>query len=149
MMEVILREDIADLGKAGEVVKVKDGYGRNYLLPRGLAYAATAGNKRRIEAEAQQRGVVLARQKTDAEAMAARLATADLTFQVKAGEGDRLFGSVTSADIAARLAELGHHVDKRIIDLPEPIKMVGVYQVPVRLHAEVHPTVRVWVVKEG
>lgn len=149
MMEVILREDIADLGKAGEVVKVKDGYGRNYLLPRGLAYQATAGNKRRVEAEAQHRGVLLAREKTDAEAMAARLATADLTFQVKAGEGDKLFGSVTSADIAARLHELGHHIDKRIIDLPEPIKMVGVYQVPVRLHAEVHPTVRVWVVKEG
>jgi len=149
MMEVILREDIADLGKAGEVVKVKDGYGRNYLLPRGLAYQATAGNKRRVEAEAQRRGVLLAREKTDAEAMAARLATADLTFQVKAGEGDKLFGSVTSADIAAKLAEIGHHIDKRIIDLPEPIKMVGVYQVPVRLHAEVHPTVRVWVVKEG
>jgi len=148
-MEVILREDIADLGKAGEVVKVKDGYGRNYLLPRGLAYQATAGNKRRVEAEAQRRGVLLAREKTDAEAMAARLATADLTFQVKAGEGDKLFGSVTSADIAAKLAEIGHHIDKRIIDLPEPIKMVGVYQVPVRLHAEVHPTVRVWVVKEG
>jgi large subunit ribosomal protein L9 len=149
MMEVILREDITDLGKAGEIVKVKDGYGRNYLMPRGLAYPATPGNKRRVEAEAQRRGIRLARQKTDAEAMAARLATADLTFQVKAGEGDKLFGSVTSADIAARLAELGHHIDKRIIDLPEPIKMVGVYQVPVRLHAEVHPTVRVWVVKEG
>jgi len=149
MIEVILREDITDLGKAGEIVKVKDGYGRNYLMPRGLAYPATPGNKRRVEAEAQRRGISLARQKTDAEALAARLATADLTFQVKAGEGDKLFGSVTSADIAARLAELGHHIDKRIIDLPEPIKMVGVYQVPVRLHAEVHPTVRVWVVKEG
>ena len=149
MMEVILREDITDLGKAGEIVKVKDGYGRNYLMPRGLAYPATAGNKRKVEAEAKRQGINLARQKEDAQAMAARLATADLTFQVKAGEGDKLFGSVTSADIATRLAELGHHIDKRIIDLPEPIKMVGVYQVPVRLHAEVHPTVRVWVVKEG
>jgi large subunit ribosomal protein L9 len=148
-MEVILREDITDLGKAGEIVKVKDGYGRNYLMPRGLAYPATAGNKRKVEAEAKRQGIQLAREKDDAQAMAARLATADLTFQVKAGEGDKLFGSVTSADIAAKLAELGHHIDKRIIDLPEPIKMVGVYQVPVRLHAEVHPTVRVWVVKEG
>jgi len=148
-MEVILREDISDLGKAGEIVKVKDGYGRNYLMPRGLAYPATAGNKRKVEAEAKRQGIQLARQKDDAQEMAARLATADLTFQVKAGEGDKLFGSVTSADIAARLAELGHAIDKRIIDLPEPIKMVGVYQVPVRLHAEVHPTVRVWVVKEG
>jgi large subunit ribosomal protein L9 len=149
MMEVILREDVADLGKAGELVKVKDGYGRNYLLPRGLAYMATEGNKRRVEVEAQRKGIQLARQKTDAQTLAARLATADLTFEVKAGEGDKLFGSVTSADIAERLAELGFAIDKRIIDLPEPIKMVGVYQVPVRLHAEVHPTVRVWVVKEA
>jgi large subunit ribosomal protein L9 len=149
MMEVILREDVAELGKAGELVKVKDGYGRNFLLPRGLAYPATESNKRRVEAEAQRKGIQLARQKDGAQALAARLATADLTFEVKAGEGDKLFGSVTSADIAARLAELGFAIDKRIIDLPEPIKMVGIYQVPVRLHAEVHPTVRVWVVKEA
>jgi large subunit ribosomal protein L9 len=149
MMEVILREDVAELGKAGELVKVKDGYGRNFLLPRGLAYPATESNKRRVEAEAQRKGIQLTRQKDGAQALAARLATADLTFEVKAGEGDKLFGSVTSADIAARLAELGFAIDKRIIDLPEPIKMVGVYQVPVRLHAEVHPAVRVWVVKEA
>jgi len=149
MMEVILREDVAELGKAGDLVKVKDGYGRNYLVPRGFAYPATPGNKRRVEAEAQRKGMQLVRQKTDAETLAARLATADLTFEVKAGEGDKLFGSVTSTDIAARLAELGFTIDRRIIDLPEPIKMVGVYQVPVRLHAQVHPTVRVWVVKEA
>lgn len=148
MMEVILREDIADLGKAGEIVKVKDGYGRNYLLPRGLAYAATAGNKRRVEVEAKRRGDMLERQKGDAEEFATRLTAADLTFQMQAGEGDKLFGSVTSADIAAKLGELGHMVDKRIIELPEPIKMVGVYKVPVRLHPEVRPEIRVWVVKE-
>ncbi|MDH4142684.1 MAG: 50S ribosomal protein L9 [Actinomycetota bacterium] len=147
MMEVILRQDIDDLGKAGSIVKVKDGYGRNFLLPRGLAYQATAGNKRRVEAEARQRGEMLSREKDDAEAFAARLAAADLTFQAQAGEGDKLFGSITSADIAAKLAELGHVVDKRIIDLPEPLKMVGVYKVPIRLHAEVRPEVRVWVVK--
>jgi large subunit ribosomal protein L9 len=147
MMEVILREDVTDLGKAGQVVKVKDGYGRNFLLPRGLAYAATPGNKRRVEAEALRRGHLLSREKDDAQALAARLAGADLTFEVKAGEGDRLFGSVTAADIAGKLAELGHAVDKRIIELPEPLKMVGVYKVPVRLHAEVRPELRVWVVK--
>jgi large subunit ribosomal protein L9 len=147
MMEVILREDIADLGKAGQVVKVKDGYGRNFLLPRGLAYAATAGNKRRVEAEAARRGHLLSREKDDAEELAARLTAADLTFQAKAGEGDRLFGSITAADIAEKLAELGHSVDKRIIELPEPLKMVGVYKVPVRLHADVRPELRVWVVK--
>jgi large subunit ribosomal protein L9 len=147
MMEVILREDIADLGKAGQVVKVKDGYGRNFLLPRGLAYAATAGNKRRVEAEAVRRGRLLSREKDDAEALAARLTAADLTFQAKTGEGDRLFGSITAADIAEKLAELGYAVDKRIIELPEPLKMVGVYKVPVRLHPEVRPELRVWVVK--
>jgi large subunit ribosomal protein L9 len=147
MMEVILREDIAELGKAGQIVKVKDGYGRNFLLPRGLAYAATAGNKRRVETEAARRGQLLSREKDDAEALAERLVAADLTFQAKAGEGDRLFGSITAADIAEKLAELGHHVDKRIIELPEPLKMVGVYKVPVRLHAEVRPELRVWVVK--
>jgi len=147
MMEVILREDVADLGKAGQVVKVKDGYGRNFLLPRGLAYAATAGNKRRVEAEAARRGQLLSREKDDAQALAARLTAADLTFQAKAGEGDRLFGSITAGDIAEKLAELGYAVDKRIIELPEPLKMVGVYKVPVRLHAEVRPELRVWVVK--
>lgn len=148
-MEVILRQDVSDLGRAGEIITVRDGYGRNYLIPRGLAYAATTGNKARVVAEAKRRGELLVQQKTDAETAAGQLADVDLTFTVKVGEGDKLFGSITSADIAAKLAELGHMVDKRIIDLPEPIKMVGVYRVPVRLHAEVRPELRVWVVKAG
>jgi large subunit ribosomal protein L9 len=147
MMEVILREDIADLGKVGQIVKVKDGYGRNFLLPRGLAYPATSGNKRRVEAEAARRGHLLSREKDDAAALAAKLTAADLTFEAKAGEGDRLFGSITAHDIAEKLAALGYAVDKRIIELPEPLKMVGVYKVPVRLHPEVRPELRVWVVK--
>jgi large subunit ribosomal protein L9 len=146
-MEVILRQDVSDLGKAGQIVKVKAGYGRNYLIPQGLAYEATAGNKARVEAEARRRKEMLVRQEGDAAEVAARLAAIDLTFQVQAGEGDKLFGSVTSADIAARLAEMGHVIDKRIIELPEPIKMVGVYKVPIRLHPAVRPEVRVWVVK--
>jgi large subunit ribosomal protein L9 len=146
-MDVILRQDVSDLGKAGQIVKVKDGYGRNYLIPRGLAYAATTSNKARVEAEARRRKEMIVRQQGDAAELAARLVATDLTFQVQAGEGDKLFGSVTSADIADRLAELGHIIDKRIIDLPEPIKMVGVYKVPVRLHPDVRPELRVWVVK--
>jgi len=146
-MDVILRQDVADLGRAGEIVTVKEGYGRNYLLPRGLAYAASAGNKARIAAEAKRRVHVAASEKTAAEQLAAALATADLTFAAKVGEGDRLFGSITSADIAAKLAELGHPIDKRIVDLPEPIKLIGVYKVPIRLHHDVRPEVRVWVVK--
>jgi large subunit ribosomal protein L9 len=128
-------------------VTVKEGYGRNYLIPRGLAYLASAGNKARIAAEAKRRGQLAVSQKTAAEELAANLATADLTFTAKVGEGDRLFGSITSADIADKLAELGYPIDKRIIDLAEPIKLIGVYKVPIRLHHDVRPEVRVWVVK--
>ncbi|HET7038944.1 MAG TPA: 50S ribosomal protein L9, partial [Gemmatimonadales bacterium] len=113
-MEVILRQDVPDLGRAGQIVSVRDGYGRNYLVPRGLAYPATAGNKARVASEAHRRGEIAAGQKSDADALAQRLVAQDLTFSVRAGEGDRLFGSITSADIAARLAELGLPVDKRL-----------------------------------
>jgi large subunit ribosomal protein L9 len=146
-MEVILRQDVPDLGKAGAVVAVRDGYGRNYLIPRGLAYPATEGNKARVAGEAKRRGQILATQKSDAAALGEKLVAQDLTFTVRAGEGDKLFGSITSADIAARLAEQGHPVDKRLIELAEPIKVIGVYKVPVRLHPEVRPELRVWVVK--
>jgi large subunit ribosomal protein L9 len=146
-MDVILRQDVPELGKAGQIVSVRDGYGRNYLVPRGLAYLATAGNKARVAGEAKRRGEIAVGQKTDAEALAQRLVAQDLTFTARAGEGDKLFGSITSSDIAARLAELGHPVDKRLIELAEPIKMIGVYKVPVRLHHDVRPELRVWVVK--
>jgi large subunit ribosomal protein L9 len=114
----------------------------------GSRTRATAGNKRRVEAEeVARRGHLLSREKDDAAALAAKLTAADLTFEAKAGEGDRLFGSITAHDIAEKLAALGYAVDKRIIELPEPLKMVGVYKVPVRLHPEVRPELRVWVVK--
>ncbi|HEX9729648.1 MAG TPA: 50S ribosomal protein L9 [Gemmatimonadales bacterium] len=148
-MEVILRSDIAKLGHTGQIVQVKDGYGRNYLLPRGLAYPANAANKARVAAEARRRGELVAAAAGDAEALGKRLTAEDLTFTVKAGEGDKLFGSITSGDIADRLHEKGYHVDKRSIELDEPIKMIGVYKVPVRLHADVRPELRVWVVKEA
>jgi large subunit ribosomal protein L9 len=146
-MEVILRQDVDKLGKAGEVVAVKNGYGRNYLIPKGLAYVATARNKTRVTAEATRRGEIVAAEKADAEALAEKLTAADLTFTANVGEGDKLFGSITAADIAEKLKELGYPIDKRSIELHEPIKMIGVYRVPVRLHPEVHPELRVWVVK--
>jgi large subunit ribosomal protein L9 len=146
-MEVILRQDIDKLGKAGEVIAVKNGYGRNYLIPKGLAYAATAGNKTRVVAEAARRGEIIAEEKADAEALAEKLTAADLTFTANVGEGDKLFGSITSSDIAEKLKELGYPIDKRSIYLPEPIRMIGVHKVPVRLHPKVHPELRVWVVK--
>jgi large subunit ribosomal protein L9 len=147
-MDVILREDVEKLGKSGEVVSVKDGYARNFLLPRGLAYLATDGNKRRLEAEQRQRDRRTAAEVAGARDLATRLATVSLSFSMKAGEGDKLFGSVTAADIAERLAAEGLKVDRKHIELEEPIKALGVYKVPVRLHADVKPEVRVWVVKE-
>jgi large subunit ribosomal protein L9 len=147
-MEVILRDDVPNLGRVGEVVKVKDGYARNYLIPQGLAYAATPGNKRRIESEARHRSIRLAEQKSDAEATAARLAGIALQFTAKAGEGDKLFGSITSADIAKQLAEKGHAVDKRIIELAEPIRMIGEWPVRIRLHPEVRAEITVSVARE-
>jgi large subunit ribosomal protein L9 len=136
-MEVILREDVKDLGKAGALVRVKPGYARNYLLPRGLAYEATDGNKRRIDNEQRARATRLAAEKGDATALAARLGTVRLTLKAKAGEGDRLFGSITTADLAEALGKAGYSIDKRKIDLDHPIKTLGAHTVTVRLHPEV------------
>jgi large subunit ribosomal protein L9 len=147
-MEVVLRNDVANLGRAGEVVKVRDGYARNFLIPRGLAYQATEGNKRKLTAEAKQRAAHAAGQESAAQAVADRLAQVQLTFTMKAGEGDRLFGSVTSADLSAKLGEQGFKIDKRDIELEEPIRAIGVFQVPVRVHQSVRADVRVWVVRE-
>ncbi|HXE58716.1 MAG TPA: 50S ribosomal protein L9 [Gemmatimonadales bacterium] len=145
-MEVILREDVKSLGKAGELVKVKPGYARNYLLPKGLAYEATEGNKKRIAAETRARAARLAAERSEAEAAAARLAGVQLTLTAKAGEEGRLFGSITAQDIAEALAAQGHPVDRRRIELDQPIKVLGTHTVTVRLHPEVHGEVQVRVV---
>jgi len=147
-MEVILQEYVANLGDMGDVVRVKDGYARNFLIPRGFAYMATEGNKRRIESEKKQRIATATAEHADAELLGEALKTVELHFTAKAGEGEKLFGSITSTDIAGQLAEKGYKVDKRVIELDEPIKMIGVYRVPIRLHHEVKAEIRVWVVKE-
>ena len=147
-MDVILRDDVEKLGRAGEVVTVKDGYARNFLLPRGLAYPATDGNRRRLDAEQRLRARKVEAEVSSARDVAAKLEAVSLSFSMKAGEGDKLFGSVTAADIAERLAAEGLKVDRKHIELEEPIKALGVYKVPVRLHPDVKPEVRVWVVKE-
>ncbi len=147
-MEVILREDIKTLGKAGELVKVKPGYARNYLLPKGLAYEATEGNRKRIQAESKARSARLEQEAGEARALAAKLGTVSLTLSRKAGEGDRLFGSITAQDLADALAAAGHPVDKRKIELDHPIKTIGQHTVPVRLHPEVIAEVRVTVAAE-
>ena len=147
-MEIILREDVQHVGKAGEVVKVKDGYARNFLLPKGLAYPATEGNKKRITFEANRLARQRAAEKQTAEGEAARLAGLTLTFPMKVGEEEKLYGSVTASDIQRRLEEQGIHVDKRKIELPEPIRALGEFRVGVKFHAEVRPEIVVVVVKE-
>lgn len=152
-MKVILKEDMANLGEAGDVVDVKPGYARNYLLPQGYAYEASAANLKRIEEEQRKAEEKARRDYLEARRRAAQLAEASLTFHARAGEGDdaKLFGSVTSADIAERLnAEggLDFELDKRLVQLDEPIKALGAYQVPVRLHAEVVIEVDVRVERE-
>jgi large subunit ribosomal protein L9 len=147
-MEVILREDVKSLGKAGELVKVRPGYARNFLLPKGLAYEATEGNRKRILAESKARVARAAEEKSAAEAIAATLAGVSVTLARKVGEGDRLFGSITAQDIADALAKQGHAVDKRKIELEHPLKTLGAHTVPVRLHHEVQAELRVTVVAE-
>ena len=147
-MEVILRQDVSSLGRAGDLVKVKSGYARNYLLPQGLAYEATEGNRKRIAAEARSRETRLGAERGEAEALATRLAGVALSFTRKAGEGDRLFGSITAQDIADGLAAQGHTIDRRKIDLDQPLKSLGSHTVTVRLHHEVQAEVHISVVAE-
>ncbi|HEY8105422.1 MAG TPA: 50S ribosomal protein L9 [Gemmatimonadales bacterium] len=148
MIEVILREDVKSLGKAGEMVRVRPGYARNFLLPKGLAYEASEGNKKRIAAETRARTTRLEADKVEAQAFAARLAAANVTLTGKAGEEGKLFGSVTAQDVADALAKQQIQVDRRRIELEHPIKTLGSHAVVVRLHPEVHAEVRVQVVAE-
>lgn len=147
-MEVILREDVKGTGRAGELVKVKPGYARNFLLPQGLAFEATAGNRKRIEAESKSRNARIAQERSEAEAQAAKLSNVTISLTRKAGEGDRLFGSITAQDIADALAAKGHAVDKRKIELEHPIKTVGEHTVPVQLHHDVTAQLKITVAAE-
>jgi large subunit ribosomal protein L9 len=147
-MEVILREHVDNLGRRGEIVKVADGYARNYLLPRKMALLATAGNKKVIEREKEKFDLKEAEEQKVAQAMADRIASADVEIARKVGETDALFGSVTNADIAESLAAKGFEMDRRKIQLHEPIKKLGEYSVPVKLHRDVVVTLKVKVVAE-
>jgi large subunit ribosomal protein L9 len=147
-MEIILRQAIENLGHPGDVVTVKNGYARNFLLPRGFAYEATPGNLKRIAAERGRLEAAENDRRGNASELAKRLEEVQLTFSARVGEEGKLFGSVTSADIAEQLAAQGFTIERRLIDLHEPIKALGVYRVPVRLHADVKPEIRVWVIKQ-
>ncbi len=148
-MEVILREHVDNLGRRGEVVKVADGYARNYLLPRKLALLATEGNKKQIEREREKFDVKEAEEQKVAQAVADRIANVEVDIARKVGESDVLFGSVTSADIAEALAAKGIDLEKRKVVLPEPIKKLGEYTVAVKLHRDVTASLKVRVVAEG
>jgi large subunit ribosomal protein L9 len=148
-MEVILRDHVENVGKRGEVVKVADGYARNYLLPRKLALAATPGNLKQIERERVKLDAKEAEEKTAAEAIALRMSAIQVVISRKVGETEALYGSVTSADIAEALGKLGYETDKRKIGLREPIKKLGEVTVPLKLHPEVVVQVPVRVVAEG
>src|SRR5688500_19563912 len=147
-MEVILRQAVENLGKPGDVVKVTNGYARNFLLPRGIAFEATPGNLKRIAQEKDRLEAAENERKAAAQKLAEKLEQVSLTFSARVGEEGKLFGSVTTADIAQQLESQGFDIEKRQIDLHEPIKSLGVYKIPVRLHAEVKPEIKVWVIKQ-
>ncbi len=136
-MKLILREDVENLGKGGELVEVKPGYGRNYLLPRGLAVLANPKNVRELEHQKAVAAAKAAKLKASATAVAKRLAETPVTLKRKVGEQDKLYGSVTALDVAEALAARGLSIDRRSIDLADPIKTIGEFEVPVKLHADV------------
>jgi large subunit ribosomal protein L9 len=144
-MEVILKEDVNKLGHRGDVVKVADGYGRNYLLPGKLAIEATFANRAVIEQMKASAVRKSAKEKTESEHLATTLSQVELTFERKVGENDHLFGSVTSGDIAHQLESQGYTIDRRKIALEEPLKQLGEYHVPIKLHREVTAHVKVTV----
>jgi len=148
-VEVILREDVQKLGRRGEVVKVADGYGRNYLLPRGLAMVVTESNKAMIGKEHKAHVARLAKEKAEFEALAQRIASLRFIAPRKVGENDALYGSVTSGDVAEFLKAKGIEIDKRKVQLEEPIKKLGEHEVGIKLHPEVVATLKLLVTKEG
>lgn len=147
-MKVILRRDHETLGKIGDVVDVKDGYATNYLLPRGIAYAALKGNIKSLEEEKKSAEKRSLQELKAAETLATELETVSVTIPVQVGEEDKIFGTVTTQMIADALKEKGHDIDKRKIEIEEPIKALGIYGVSIKLHQNVNAKIKVWVVRE-
>jgi large subunit ribosomal protein L9 len=147
-MKVILRQDFETLGKIGQVVDVKDGYARNYLFPRGIAYAALKGNVKALDEEKKNVEKKNLQELKAAEVLASELETVSVTIPVQVGEEDKIFGTVTTQMIADALKEKGHDIDKRKIEIEEPIKSLGIYGVSLKLHPSVSAKIKVWVVRE-
>ena len=146
-MKVILRSDVADLGSAGDLVNVKDGYARNYLVPRNLAVTASKATVRALDHERRQIALREKKRLAELEKLAQKIRSASVTIAREVGEADKLFGSVTSMDVHRALEAEGIAIDRRSIQLDEPIKAIGVYDVPVKLHRQVEAKLKVWVVK--
>ena len=147
-MKVILRKNFEKLGNMSEVVSVKDGYARNYLIPRGIAYEATKGSLHQLEEELKQQSRSVDKERKKAESIAAQLEKISVTIKMKVGEEDKIFGSVTSQMISDSLAEKEITLDKRHIELAEPLKALGIYDVPVKLAGGVTGKIKVWIVRE-
>lgn len=147
-MKVILKEDVEKLGKVGEVVRVADGYARNYLLPRQLATVATKGTLKAVEHITREKALRDQKRRRELERLKQSIEKLSLMTEKETGEEDRLFGSVTSSEIAELLAQQGIGVDRRKIELEEPIKALGIYEVPVRLGLDITATVKLWVVRK-
>ena len=150
-IKLILRETVPNVGEQGEIVTVKPGFARNFLLPQGLAAEASAANIRKLEQDRHKKEAAAKKEYLEARRRASLLEEVSLTFEARAGEESKLFGSITAADITERLnqQDLGFEIDRRQLDLEEPIKALGVYSVPIRLHADVKPEIKVWVIKGG
>lgn len=148
-MEVILREDVVNLGRRGDIVKVAEGYGRNFLLPRGKAVAVNATNKAMVEKEKKAAVARAAKEQTEAEELAQRIASLRFVAPRKVGENEQLYGSVTSGDVADFLKSKGIELDKRKVQLEDPIKRLGDHEVKIKLHPEVVATLKLLVTKEG
>lgn len=147
-MKVILRRDFEKLGKIGDIVEVKDGYARNYLIPQNIAYQATTGNIKALEEEKKQHLYREQKEERNAQKVASKLENTSVTIKAKVGEDEKLFGSITSQTIAEALQEQGFTIDKRNIELEDPIKQLGIYTVPIKLHPKVTAKLKIWIVRE-
>lgn len=147
-MKVILRRDFEKLGKIGDIVEVKDGYARNYLIPQNIAYQATTGNIKALEEEKKQHSYREQKEERNAQKVASKLENTSVTIKAKVGEDEKLFGSITSQSIAEALLEQGLTIDKRNIELEDPIKQLGIYTVPIKLHPKVTAKLKIWIVRE-
>ena len=147
-MEVILKQDIEKIGKAGSLIKVKDGFARNYLFPNNLAVPGTRANLVKLEAQKQSNNEKLEKAKKQAEELKSKLANLSLTMSVLIQEENKIYGSISSQDIAAALKDEGFEIEKSAIILQEPLKALGIYEVPVKLHPEITANIKVWIVKK-